>query len=93
MPKFQKKQSDVTEKTSSFSQTLTEQLGQSLLNVAANELSLEQAEAGFRSALLSLTSEERAVQVPELDFTYGRLHNALPHLHQAFKRALASVTP
>jgi len=92
MAKFQKKQPDGAEKAPATS-TLAEQLGQALLVVAANELSLEQAEERFRSALLSLTSEERVVQVPELDFTYGRLHNALPHLHQAFKRALASITP
>lgn len=90
MAKYQKKQSDTTEKAPT-TPTLAALFGQMLLEVGANELSLDQAEERFRFALGKLDIPAQGVQVHELDFTYGRLHNALPYLHQAFKRALGPM--
>lgn len=87
MPKFPKKDPVTTKKAPV---ALAEVFGRLLLRVAGDELPLEQAEEEFRNALLGVPVEAREGQVAELDFNYGRLRNALPHLLAAFKRALAT---
>lgn len=90
MAKFQKKDPekgpDVTEEVA-VTATLAEVFARLLLKVAEDELPLDRAEAEFREVLVNMSADDRERQVAELNFNYGRLHNALPHLLATFKRA------